>query len=259
MAPPKLEELRKSLDALTEEVNGLKSLHEKLNKIPPAKEVEEIRKSLDFLLGETSAIKDQQSQLLELLAEMKQLRIQNVEKDKKITDLEKRVEDLEQYSRMNDVVITGLKIKPRSYAKAVSGSAEAEPDELEVSSTEQQVADFFDSKGITLDLDDIEACHPLPKRKDSDQPIVIMRFINRKNKIALLKQGRKLKGSNVYLNDHLTRKNAEIARKARFLRKHNKIQSTWVSNCKVFIKLNGAPEQAKVLVVRSLEDLNRFE
>ncbi|KAJ8358176.1 hypothetical protein AAFF_G00028040 [Aldrovandia affinis] len=81
-----------------------------------------------------------------------------------------------------------------------------------------------------------------------------MRFVNRKHKTALLKQGRKLKGSNVYLNEHLTKRNADIARKARYMKKQRKIQTTWTTNCKVFIKLNGTPEEAKVLVIRNIED-----
>ena len=64
-----------------------------------------------------------------------------------------------------------------------------------------------------------------------------MRFVNRKLKIALLEQGRKLKGTNVYIKEHLTKHSADIA-------KH-----TWTSNCKIFIKLNGSPEEAKVLMV----------
>ncbi|KAK7881533.1 hypothetical protein WMY93_029942 [Mugilogobius chulae] len=218
-------------------------------------DVEEIKKSLNFITEETTAIKNQQQQLLRLMEEVKQLRLQNAEKDKKIAELERRVEDLEQYSRINDVVVTGLKIKPRSYAKAVAANNGGEPEEADMLSVEQQVAAFLESKGISLDLDYIEACHPLPRRKENDPPAVIMRFTNRKNKIALLKQGRKLKGTNVFLNDHLTRRNADLARKARYLRKLNKIQNTWVNNCKVFIKLNGPPEQARVLVIRSLEEL----
>lgn len=67
-----------------------------------------------------------------------------------------------------------------------------------------------------------------------------------------------LKGSNVYLNEHLTKSNAEIVRKARYLREQKKIQATWSSNCKIYIKLNGTLEQAKVLMVRSMKDLDKF-
>lgn len=53
--------------------------------------------------------------------EVKRLKVLNMEKDKNISELERRVDNLEQYSRMNDIVITGLKIKPRSYARAAAG------------------------------------------------------------------------------------------------------------------------------------------
>lgn len=231
--------------------------------MPPKKntvgEEVEIKKALDFLAEDVTEIKIQQKQILELLEEVKILRFQNAEKDKRITDLERKVEELEQYSRINDLVVTGLKINPRSYARAVTADSGGEPGEMEVSSAEQQVAAFLESRGITLDVDNIEACHPLPRRENNDIPAVILRFVNRKKKIALLKQGRKLKGTNVYLNDHLTKRNAEIASKARYLRKKKKIQSTWVTNCKIFIKLNGTSEEAKVLVIRSMEELEKYD
>ncbi|KAJ8361731.1 hypothetical protein AAFF_G00429450 [Aldrovandia affinis] len=70
--------------------------------------------------------------------------------------------------------------------------------------------------------------------------------------------GRKLKGTQIYLNEHLTKRNADIARTARFLTKQKKIQSTWTANCKVFIKLNGALEVAKVLLIRDIEELDKY-
>lgn len=258
--PPKkeMDEIKKSLDFLTEELNAMKELHKQPREISMTEDIGEIRKSLDFLSGETSAIKEQQKQLLHLMEEVKELRRQNAKKEERISDLERRVDELEQYSRVNDVVVTGLKVKLQSYAKAVANTG-SEPDEQDTISVEHQVATLLQSRGITLDVDDIEACHLLPRRRDSDPPVVIMRFANRKKKIDLLKQGRKLKGTNVFMNDHLTRKNREIARKARILRKQGKVQSTWVRNCKIFIKLNGPPEEAKVLVVRSMEELAKHD
>ena len=73
-----------------------------------------------------------------------------------------------------------------------------------------------------------------------------------------MKQGKKLAGTGVYLNEHLTKMNAEIAREARILRKQNKIQATWTRNCKVLIRLNGAPESAKVVMVRELKELDKY-
>ncbi|KAL4001585.1 KRAB domain-containing zinc finger protein [Sarotherodon galilaeus] len=223
---------------------------------PTPEEVEDIKTSLGALCGDVAAVRAQQELLLGLLEEVKQLRLQNAEKDRRIMDLERRVDELEQYTRTNDVVISGIKIKPRLYARAVAGNV-GEPSDEETRSVEQQVASFLQSKGIEMDLEHVEACHPLPRRSDRP-PAVIMRFVNRKNKVALLKQGRKLKGTDVFINEHLTRKNADIARKARQLKKNGKIQHTWVTNCKIFIKLNGTPEEAKVLIVRNMEDLDKY-
>lgn len=87
---------------------------------------------------------------------------------------------------------------------------------------------------------------------------IIIRFVNRKHKIALLRQGRKLKGTNVYINKHLTKKNSDIARQAHLLRKQNQIQSTWTANCKICIKLKGTPEEAKVLAIRDISELEKY-
>ncbi|KAL7382906.1 hypothetical protein ABVT39_001401 [Epinephelus coioides] len=147
-------------------------------KIPASEEVEDIKKSLDFLTEEVSAVRLQQKNILDLVEEVKALRLQNAEKDKQLAYLERHS-------------FTGLQTKQWSYAQVVATANGGEPDEQDTNSTEQQVAAFPRSKGINLDCNDIEACHPLPRRNASDKLAIIMRFVNRKHKTALLKQGRK--------------------------------------------------------------------
>lgn len=173
--------------------------------------------------------------------------------------LECRVADRVQYSRINDIFVSGLQTNPQSYARAVTRADSNEPTEPDQNSIEQQVTAFFNSKGISVNNNDTEACYPLPQRNKADKPAIIMRFTNRKHKNALLRQGRKLKGSDVYVNEHLTKKNADIARKAHFLGKQGKVQSTWTANCKVCIKLNGSPEEARVLVIRDMGWLGKYQ
>ncbi|XP_057698009.1 signal-transducing adaptor protein 2-like isoform X2 [Corythoichthys intestinalis] len=129
---------------------------------------------------EVTAIGVQQRQLLGLLEEVKQLHIQNVEKDRRITQLERRVDELEQSARKNDVVITGTKIRPHTYAPAVA-TDDGEPSQQEENSVEQQVASYLRSKGITWDLEHIEACHSLPMRNDRP-PAIIMRLSVKKTR-----------------------------------------------------------------------------
>lgn len=61
------------------------------------------------------------------------------------------------------------------------------------------------------------------------------------------------------VNKHLPKHNADIARKARLMKREKKIQSTWTANCKVFIKLNGTPEEASVLVIQNIEELDKYQ
>lgn len=224
-------------------------------------DMDDIRKSLNFLTEEMAKVTAQLAVLTELVTEVKVLKQLINEKDKTINELEKRIDNLEQYTRMEDIIITGLSVKPRSYAKAAAEGRNVTEDAgaEELFSLERQVLQFLAEKNIHVDANKISACHTLP-RKDKDKPAIIMRFVNRKTKTEILRQGKKLRGTAVYLNEHLTMKNAEIAREARILRKNNKIKATWTRNCKVFIQLNGSsPEQAKVIMVRERKELEQFK
>lgn len=216
-------------------------------------EADEIRQSLTALALDIANIREDQKKVLTLMEELRQA---NKQKDEIIRRLESRVEDLEQYSRMNNIIMTGLKIKPRSFASAVTGTGEGGvPSEEDTHSAEQQVVSFLQGRGVHLDPEDLEACHALPSRHREAKPTIILRFANRKRKNELMKQGRNLRGTDVYLNDHLTKKNSEIAGKARHLKRNKKIQGTWVRNCRVFIKLNND----KVVVIREIDELQAYE
>lgn len=118
----------------------------------------------------------------------------------------------------------------------------------------------MESKGNKINLNDIESCHTLPSKNKNTAPVVIIRLLSQKIKQVILKQGKKLKGTDVYINEHLTKKNSDIVRRACMLKKHKKIQATWMSNCKVYIKLNGStPEESKVHVIRDINELDRYE
>lgn len=118
---------------------------------------------------------------------------------------------------------------------AVSGEA-SEP---ELVSLEQQVITFFDSKSMSMDSKDIKGCQHKPA-------IIICE--------CTVQAGEKAEGNQHIWERTPDKEDGDTARLARFLRKHNKIQSTWTTNCKVFIKLNGSSEEAKVLVIRRLHN-----
>lgn len=196
--------------------------------------------------------------------QIKELKNLITEKDKKIQLLERRVDELEQQTRLEDVIITGLETKHRSYARVIETGIGVktggdEPPVEELQTLERQVVEFFASKKLPLHSNNIAACYTLPRKNAKAPPAIVVRFVNRKHKTDLLRQSRQLRGSGVYLNEHLTKKNADIARQARILRKEKKIQATWTRNCKVMIKLNGTPEEAKVITIKDLEELDIYK
>lgn len=93
---------------------------------------------------------NKQDTLMDLMTE---LRKSNEEKDVMIAQLEGRISDLEQYTRMNDIIVTGIKTRPRSFANAVRNRAVeegADRSTQEFVSVEQQVVEYLKNKGMDI-------------------------------------------------------------------------------------------------------------
>eukprot|EP00064_Thunnus_orientalis_P023544 superscaffoldBa00009004_g23791 len=116
---------------------------------------------------------------MELTGDVQFLRKQNVEKEKRITLLGNRVGDLEQYSWMNDLINSSMKTRHQFYAGVAVASEGTTAGRGVNAPKEQQVVGFLDSKSISVDNSDIEACHTLPNKK-SATPAIIIHFTNRK-------------------------------------------------------------------------------
>lgn len=218
--------------------------------------IEDIKKTLDIMAGEMSTIKKLQVELMDLMNEVKRLRKVCDEKDSKINQLEIQLQQLEQNSIINDIVVTGIEVKPRNYARALGESDGGPQDEEDTKSVEEQVIAALHNKGIAINSDIIDNCYSIKKRNPSDKQVIILQMKDRKCKLSLLQQGKKLKGTNIYLNDHLIKCKSEIARKARELRRGGKIANTWTKDCKIFIKLN--EPQGKVVLIRALDNLQQY-
>jgi hypothetical protein len=190
--------------------------------------------------------------LLRKIEEMERI---SREKDIKIKQLEDRVDDLEQYSRREDIIISGLK-PDISFKEIVTGEPDSETEYTKTiveDRVEQQIIKFMKENDIPLEEEEISACHTLGKKRDDGTQNIIVRFVNRKTKTRILSKGANLKGTNVYVNEHLTKKNADLAKAARKLKKDGKIHKTWTRDCKVFIK---ETMRGKSKLVRTSADLD---
>jgi hypothetical protein len=139
--------------------------------------------------------------------------------------LENRVEELEQYTRKEDIIITGLKID-RKYSDTVKGNSANGMDNRGRNHIEEQVITKLNDHGIRINPDEILACHTLGRQNDDGTHKVIVTFFCRKTKTKTLFNAKKLKGTGIYINEHLTKRNAGLAKQARDMKKQEKIEST---------------------------------
>ena len=149
--------------------------------------------------------------------EMKKLKKDNEEKDKKIMVLEHRIESLEQSTRRDDVVVSGFDPGPIPLARIVSESVSDERNEDAPQNVQESLEDklvtFMNSHEIPLRKEDISECHTLGRRETGREQPIVIRFVSRKSKYMMLANGYKLKNlaKRVYINEHLTKKNSNLA------------------------------------------------
>ena len=133
----------------------------------------------------------------------------------------------------------------------------------EQESLESQVITFLESVNVPVEPNEISACHTLKTRDRTRPPLIVMKFVNRKSKERVLKTAAKnrrdLKREKVFINEHLTSKNAKIAKQARILWRQRCIISTWTRNGTVFVKYLDNNNATKVMSVKELSYLTQFE
>ena len=224
-----------------------------------ASEINEIKDSLQFMSGKLDMLQQIKSDLTRALQVIDKLQHENRLKEDKIKELERRMDEMEQYSRNENLVITGLNCRYKSYARASTNNSEiiTEDTEEELETLENQVLEFLNTK-LDLDLEpsEIAACHPINAKKTKKD--IIVRVVNRKTKIHILRKAKQLKGTQVFINEHLTKRNGELAKHGRDLRKQNRIAGTWTRNGKIYVKTNGAHGTSRIQIIKDISDFAKL-
>jgi len=228
------------------------------------KVVEALTKIFDTLLQDKlSAIESSLRKITdELCTRVKGLESENHE-------LKMRVDRLESYSRIDNLIIHGL---PETYAEKVSSGVTSNQsvDDATVTGESSQVSETLfvdfcrDKLNVHLQPHDISICHRLQKKvnvnnssRAQHRPIIV-RFTNRKAKAAVLVAKKQLRYNDecksVYINEHLSTHVSKLFTAARKLQKDKKILSTWTSGGRIHMKLlNG-----RIKTVDKDEDLMHY-
>lgn len=215
---------------------------------------------------------DLQNNIAKLEVEVKDLR-----DDRKV--LIKRISDLEDYNRRENLIINGLGVN--SFSAAVSGRSHIEVQDIFDGSGNSQVGShpansvtegmildtvlnfFNDTMGLNVKPEDISTTHYLKwgrgdtSRAIQGQPILV-RFTKRRIRNLVYSSRLRLKNQDraqrIFINEHLSPSKAEIFKKTREAVKEKRIATTWTNNGVILYKKEKTRE-ARVFVVNSVNDI----
>lgn len=230
-----------------------------LEVIEMLKEAKEDRRRLESELGkslETShekidqnmkLIEDQTHKIDDYIQKIEQLHDENKQLKSRVKILEDKLEDAEQYSRLNSVEIQGIpEIK------------------------NEDTMEIVKKIGVALDMpikeEMVDTCHRLRKRTDGKPATLIVKFVRRIDKHALL-QKRRVKGtlttahmgyttsSPVYINECLTFQRRKLFAAARELKTEKNYRFLWVRDGRILMRKE---ENAPVVLLTRMEDINKL-
>lgn len=201
--------------------------------------LEEMSEKMDQMREVNEDMKRRLDDMDEQLKRIASLENEIKTKDKKIDLLECKVEELEQRSRMSNIVIRGV--------KEVRG---------EICS---QVVECIGKRiGIQNPEYDIQICHRVQSRnKKAPRPIVV-RLSNTKTRdtwVRLAKQAETWK-ENTYVHEHLTPIRQQLLHDAKELAKKLSYKYVWTRDCKILMK---KADIGTTHVIKSSLDLERIE
>ncbi len=156
----------------------------------------------------------------------------NSTRDAKVTNLEARVEQLEQQARDRNAVITGLSREKMTCDDVV--------EELNL------------AMAGNLTVDEIETTISLPKLNDSTRYVIT--FKSKARKVQFMKLKGNLKGKPIGVSDHLTPQRAKLAYECRQLQRSKTIKQTWVYDSKVFIKKDENSKPQKISSIGEIQE-----
>lgn len=195
-----------------------------------------LKESVTFLSGQYDGMLVKQN---ELIAANKALRTKN-------ELLERRVAELEQYSRQNNIEIKGV---PTTKGEDCSAILKCMGDVI----------------GCPVSPADIDTVHRVPTKSTENN--IIARFCSRDKKNDFIRKARKAKlrtgqigfsgtsDNAVYTNDHLTAENKKLFSGALALKKEHNWKFLWTENCRILARKS---EDSRVFRITATSDLRIF-
>ena len=189
----------------------------------------------------TTAIKSElhkhEKQMNELTIKINNLQTEVTQKNNHIMKLEKHIDDMEQYSRRNCLIISGLP-------------------ESDNENCDNTVIKFArDNLKIDLKPQEIDRSHRLPgKQTQTNNPRprnIIVKFTSYNSRRKVFENRKELKHckDRIFINEQLTKTRNDLFYEARKLVKENKVKSAWTNDGNILIRDNAEK-------IRKIETIN---
>ena len=192
---------------------------------------------LDTVIAENKSLLSKVNQIDQENAKLKQL---NDGLHNTVDNLSVRVNLLEQTTRKNNVVITGV---AETYAERATPAVDGElsvVDETRDDTVAKVCTVLKEACNVNVSVADISTAIRLQSKHSGPRPLLVT-FHSSAVRSTVIKSRRPKQqlvyhGTPIYINDHLTKYVADLAYKARMLVKQREAHSTWVRNGLVFVK-----------------------
>lgn len=148
--------------------------------------------------------------------------------ENKIKEIEKTEEYKEKKEKKKNIIISGKDLKKKSHS---------------VENIAREVISKMCSK-----LPDIEEIRSIPT-KHEESTVILVKFKNFQDKLELMKNKPKLKGEDIYVNDDLTKKEADIQKRLRDLARTESVKGNRTQVGYQKIKINGIWKEWKDISV----------
>lgn len=192
-------------------------------------EVEEVKNQLSDL---DSTVEVMQSKNKKLEEENKELqeeitRMKYIQKKQEI-----QTNDLEQYTRKNNIRIYGLDDRDKNET---------------AQETTYVVLNFLRNKlDINMKPSDIDTAHRLGKFQENGNRLVICRFVSRLQRMEVMSRRKTLKGTNFVIREDLTLKNAKLLE---CVSNVSNVKSAWSDQGKIIAELDTKSKKKETVVV----------
>lgn len=145
----------------------------------------------------TTAVQEVFSKKISALnSELNKLKQENRNLKEACVNYENKVDDLEQYTRRNNIRIFGL---PESKAECIEDSVENL---------------FRDKLNVNIPVCDIDRCHRLGKPNNNSARPVIVKFISYRVRQKVFQEKKKLKDSGITIREDLTKPRLSLLKEA---------------------------------------------